>query len=240
MTTGDRTTNDPHPHSRIRSFVMRAGRMTEGQQRGWDVGFPQFGLTLEQGPLDWDQTFGSSGKRVLEIGFGMGDSLVAMAEAQPDSQFVGIEVHRPGVGRLLGQVIERGLNNLRVYAEDAVPILQHCITPHSLDVLQIYFPDPWHKKRHNKRRLIQPDFIALVSEKLKVGGLLHLATDWQPYAEHMLEVLSGEPTLCNTSPTGDFVPRPTWRPETKFERRGARLGHGVWDLLYQRLTIASA
>ena len=234
MTTSPTETHRQSPHQRIRSFVMRAGRMTEGQQRAWDIGFPQFGLALDQGELDWNQTFGGSGRRVLEIGFGMGDSLVAMAEAQPDSQFVGIEVHRPGVGRLLGQAMERGLHNIRVYAEDAVPILQGCITPNSLDVLQIYFPDPWHKKRHNKRRLIQPDFIAMASARLKIGGLLHLATDWQPYAEHMLEVLDGEATLENTSTSGDFVPRPAWRPETKFERRGARLGHGVWDLLYRR------
>ncbi len=239
MSTSNITNETPNSSHRIRSFVMRAGRMTEGQQRGWDVGFPQYGLALEQGELDWDQTFGRGGKRVLEIGFGMGDSLVAMAEAQPDTQFVGIEVHRPGVGRLLGQVMERGLSNVRVYAEDAVPILQRCITPYSLDILQIYFPDPWHKKRHNKRRLIQSDFIAMVSEKLKVDGLLHLATDWEPYAEHMLNVLNGEPALFNTSDSGDFVPRPAWRPETKFERRGARLGHGVWDLLYQRRQLDS-
>lgn len=222
------------PRRRIRSFVMRAGRMTEGQQKGWDQGFPRFGLLTDNGELDWEATFGARGKRVLEIGFGMGDSLLSMAEAAPESQFVGIEVHRPGVGRLLAQVMERGIENLRVYAEDAVPILKDCISPASLDTLQIYFPDPWHKKRHNKRRLIQPDFIAMAATRIVPGGLIHLATDWEPYAEHMLEVMEAEPMLENTAGTGQYSERPDWRPETKFERRGARLGHGVWDLIYRR------
>ena len=222
------------PRRRIRSFVMRAGRMTEGQQKGWDQGFPRFGLLTEDGALDWDKTFGRGGRRVLEIGFGMGDSLLAMAEAQPEVNFVGIEVHRPGVGRLLSQVLERGVENLRVYAEDAVPILGHCMAPGSLDALQIYFPDPWHKKRHNKRRLVQPEFIAMAASRIAPEGIIHLATDWEPYAEHMLAVMEAETSLENIAGKGHYSERPDWRPETKFERRGARLGHGVWDLLYRK------
>ncbi|MEE4204515.1 MAG: tRNA (guanosine(46)-N7)-methyltransferase TrmB [Halieaceae bacterium] len=219
---------------RIRSFVMRAGRMTEGQQKGWDAGFPQFGLTQDAGRLDWDAAFPNPGRRVVEIGFGMGDSLLEMAAADANSNFVGIEVHRPGVGRLLSGVLDRELNNLRVYAEDAVEIFERCIDDASLDAIQIYFPDPWHKKRHNKRRLIQPPFVALLTRKLKAGGVLHLATDWENYAEQMLEVLEAAEGLRNVAGSGQYSPRPAYRPETKFERRGARLGHGVWDLLYQR------
>jgi len=219
---------------RIRSFVMRAGRMTEGQQRGWDEGFSQWGLTLEQGPVDWHHVFGREARRVLEIGFGMGDSLVTMAAAQPDVDFIGVEVHKPGVGRLLSQVRQQGLTNVRVFAEDAVEVFERCIPESSLDGLQIFFPDPWHKKRHHKRRLIQPDFVAMASRRLAPGGLFHLATDWEPYAEHMLEVMADESSLVNTAPSRGFSERPEWRPETKFERRGARLGHGVWDLLYSK------
>lgn len=220
---------------RIRSFVMRAGRMTEGQQKGWDLGFPRFGLSIDDGRLDWDAVFPQPGRRVVEIGFGMGDSLLEMAKADPGSHFVGIEVHRPGVGRLLGGVLETQLSNVRVYAEDAVEVFERCIDDASLDAVQVYFPDPWHKKRHHKRRLIQPPFVALLSRKLKPGGVLHLATDWENYAEQMLEVLEAAETLSNTIGPGQYAPRPAHRPETKFERRGARLGHGVWDLLYQRV-----
>lgn len=219
---------------RIRSFVMRAGRMTEGQQRGWDEGFSQWGLTLEQGLVDWREVFGREARRVLEIGFGMGDSLVTMAAAQPDVDFIGVEVHKPGVGRLLSQLQQRGLTNVRVFAEDAVEVFERCIPESSLDGLQIFFPDPWHKKRHHKRRLIQTDFVAMAARRLVPGGLFHLATDWEPYAEHMLEVMAAEASLVNTAPSRGFSERPEWRPETKFERRGARLGHGVWDLLYSK------
>jgi tRNA (guanine-N7-)-methyltransferase len=219
---------------RIRSFVMRAGRMTEGQQKGWDAGFPQFGLTLDAGRLDWDAAFPNPGRRLVEIGFGMGDSLLEMAAADANTNFVGIEVHRPGVGRLLSGVLDRELNNLRVYAEDAVEIFERCIDDASLDAIQIYFPDPWHKKRHHKRRLIQPPFVALLTRKLKAGGILHLATDWENYAEQMLEVLEAAEGLSNVEGSGKYSPRPAYRPETKFERRGARLGHGVWDLIFER------
>ena len=219
----------------IRSFVLRAGRMTAGQERGWSLGFPQYGLTASNGPLNWESSWESRGPRIVEIGFGMGDSLLAMAETSPRSRFLGIEVHTPGVGRLLGQALDRDVKNIRVYAEDAMVVLDQCIPKGSVDILQIFFPDPWHKKRHHKRRLIQPAFITKAAALLASGGRIHLATDWMPYAEDMLAVLESEPTLRNTSDTGQYVPRPAWRPETKFERRGTKLGHGVWDLVFEKL-----
>ena len=171
----------------------------------------------------------------MEIGFGMGQSLAAMAAAQPETNFLGVEVHRPGVGRLLHALAEQGLENTRVYCHDAVEVLERCIAPAGLDGVQVYFPDPWHKKRHHKRRLIQPPLVALLCERLAPGGYLHLATDWENYAEQMLEVLSAEPRLRNRAGPGEYSPRPSWRPETKFERRGHRLGHGVWDLVFERV-----
>ena len=212
---------------------MRAGRMTPGQQRGWDEGFPQYGLSAEQGALDWDDQFGASGRRVVEIGFGMGDSLIQMAQADPDAQFVGIEVHRPGVGRLLSRVLAEQIQNVRVYAEDAVDVFAQSLAPESLDAIHIFFPDPWHKKRHHKRRLIQPAWVRELTQRLKAGGYLHLATDWEPYAEHMFDVLDDVPSLVNASGTPRVaVPRPEYRPLTKFEARGERLGHRVQDLVY--------
>lgn len=219
---------------RIRSFVLRAGRMTESQQRGWDEGWSRFGLKSGDGVLDWSRAFVQPGRQVVEIGFGMGDSLLQMAQLDPATNFVGIEVHRPGVGKLLNGALQQGVCNLRVYAEDAVDVLERSIAADSLDALHIYFPDPWHKKRHNKRRLIQPDFVASIIPKIKPSGLLHLATDWAPYAEQMLEVLEAAEGLENTAPNGGYVARPAWRPLTKFEQRGQRLGHGVWDLLFRR------
>jgi tRNA (guanine-N7-)-methyltransferase len=221
--------------NRIRSFVMRAGRMTAGQEQGWLQGFPQFGLTVAQGALDWDRTFGSPGRRVLEIGFGMGDSLLQMAQAEPGAQFVGIEVHRPGVGRLLSQALGSGIQNLRVYAEDAVDVLSQCMAPASLNAVHIFFPDPWHKKRHHKRRLIQSKFVGDLAHLIREGGYLHLATDWAPYAEHMFDVLDAEPRFTNAGGTSrTAVARPDYRPVTKFELRGERLGHAVQDLIYLR------
>ena len=212
---------------------MRAGRMTPGQQRGWDEGFPQYGLSAEQGALDWDDQFGAPGRRVVEIGFGMGDSLIQMAQADPDAQFVGIEVHRPGVGRLLSRVLAEQIQNVRVYAEDAVDVFAQSLSPASLDAIHIFFPDPWHKKRHHKRRLIQPAWVRELTQRLKAGGYLHLATDWEPYAEHMFDVLDDVPSLVNASGTPRVaVPRPEYRPLTKFEARGERLGHRVQDLVY--------
>jgi tRNA (guanine-N7-)-methyltransferase len=212
---------------------MRAGRMTPGQQRGWDEGFPQYGLSAEQGALDWDDQFGASGRRIVEIGFGMGDSLIQMAQADPDAQFIGIEVHRPGVGRLLSRVLAEKIQNVRVYAEDAVDVFAQSIAPESLDAIHIFFPDPWHKKRHHKRRLIQPGWVREITQRLKAGGYLHLATDWEPYAEHMFDVLDDVPSLKNASGAPrSAVPRPDYRPLTKFEARGERLGHRVQDLVY--------
>ncbi len=218
----------------IRSYVLRAGRMTPGQQRAFDQNWERWGLAHEDGPLDYDAIFGRPGPRVLEIGFGMGQSLVSMAQAAPATNFIGIEVHRPGVGRLLHSMVDQGVDNIRVYCHDAVEILRDCIPDGSLDTIQIFFPDPWHKKRHHKRRLIQPVFAAHLTTRLKPGGTLHLATDWENYAEQMMEVLSATEGLSNASGEGSFAPRPEHRPLTKFELRGERLGHGVWDLVFHR------
>ncbi len=208
--------------------------MTPGQQRAFDQNWERWGLEHGGGELDFDNCFGRSGPRVLEIGFGMGQSLVAMAAAAPATNFVGIEVHRPGVGKLLHSMAEQGVDNIRVYCHDAVEILRDCIAPESLDTIQIFFPDPWHKKKHNKRRLIQPPFVALLASRLKQGGTLHLATDWEHYAQQMMAVLCADPQLVNTFGEGQFAPRPEHRPLTKFELRGERLGHGVWDLVFTR------
>ena len=219
---------------RIRSFVIRAGRMTDSQRSGWEVGFPKHGFTLSEAQFDWDESFEESGLRVLEIGFGMGDSLVAMAEQNPAFRYLGIEVHTPGVGKLLAEIERRGITNIKVFADDAVQVLEEMIPASSVDLMQIFFPDPWHKKRHHKRRLIQADFVSLAVSRLSPGGRLHLATDWQPYAEHMMDVLSSTETLKNLAGDQQFSLRPESRPETKFERRGHRLGHGVWDLVFSK------
>ncbi len=218
----------------IRSYVLRAGRMTPGQQRAFEQNWERWGLAHEDGPLDYDAIFGRPGPRILEIGFGMGQSLVSMARAAPGSNFIGIEVHRPGVGRLLHSMVDEDVDNIRVYCHDAVDILRDCIPEASLDTIQIFFPDPWHKKRHHKRRLIQPTFAAQLVTRLKPGGVLHLATDWENYAEQMMEVLTATDGLSNASGEGAFAPRPEHRPLTKFELRGERLGHGVWDLVFRR------
>lgn len=233
---------DLDKRQRIRSYVIRAGRMTQVQRRALEKNWQHWGLEYDGSELAFDTVFGRPGPRTLEIGFGMGQSLVAMAEASPATNFLGVEVHKPGVGKLLHGMEERGVDNIRVYCHDAVEILRDCIPDASLDVIQIFFPDPWHKKRHNKRRLIQPPFVAQLTRKLKPGGILHLATDWEDYALQMMSVLSDAEGLSNTCAEGQFAPRPEHRPLTKFEARGERLGHGVWDLVFARSerTVPSA
>jgi tRNA (guanine-N7-)-methyltransferase len=221
---------EPDRHAPIRSFVLRAGRMGPGQQRALAEMGPRFVLPFATQPLDFRATFGRDAPTVLEIGFGMGDATAQIAAALPGTDFIGIEVHAPGVGALLKRIGEMGLANLRLIQHDAVEVLEQMIPPASLAGVHIYFPDPWHKKRHHKRRLIQPAWVARLATRLARGGYLHCATDWQPYAQQMLEVLSAEPALHNTA--DGFAPRPEWRPLTKFEARGLKLGHGVWDMLF--------
>nr|WP_019364336.1 tRNA (guanosine(46)-N7)-methyltransferase TrmB [Pseudomonas luteola] len=218
----------------VKSFVMRAGRMTEGQKRGLDLGLPRFGLDLEAGLQNFDAVFNRQAPRTFEIGFGMGHSLLEMAAAAPEQDFIGVEVHRPGVGALLNGLLTQQLSNVRVYSCDALEVLRQCVPDASLDRLLLFFPDPWHKARHHKRRIVQPEFVELVRSKLKVGGVLHMATDWEPYAEYMLEIMSAAPGYRNQASDERYVPRPEERPITKFERRGERLGHGVWDLKFER------
>lgn len=219
----------------IRSFVRREGRLTPGQQKALDQLWPIFGIEDEQEALDLNTLFNREAPRVLEIGFGNGASLAEMARNQPDHDFIGIEVHRPGVGQLLKSIQNDELSNVRVACTDAVALLKNRIKDKSLDRIQIFFPDPWHKKRHHKRRIIQPAFVNVLADKLKHGGHLHLATDWQDYAEQMLEDVSGNERFSNCSHDGSYIERPDYRPITKFEQRGHRLGHGVWDLLFKRL-----
>jgi len=221
-----------HPHRAIRSFVLRAGRMGTGQARALAELGPRFVLPFEPRLIDADAVFGRHAPRVLEIGFGMGDATAQIAAAMPDTDFIGCEVHAPGVGALLRQIGERGLTNLRIVQHDAVEVLQHNLAPCSLAGIHVFFPDPWHKKKHHKRRLVQPAFVAELATRLAPGGYLHCATDWQPYAEQMLAVLQGEPSLVNTA--DGYAPRPAYRPLTKFENRGLKLGHGVWDLVFAR------
>jgi len=220
------------PRAPIRSYVLRAGRMGSGQVRALQELGPRYVLPFQAGVPDWDAVFGRSAPRIVEIGFGMGAATAAIAAARPETDFIGIEVHEPGVGALLRLIGERALTNLRIVQHDAVQVLQQMIAPASLAGVHLYFPDPWHKKRHHKRRIVQPGFVAQVASRLAPGGVLHCATDWEPYAQQMLEVLSAEPALRNTAE--GFAPRPPWRPPTKFEQRGLRLGHGVWDLLFTR------
>jgi tRNA (guanine-N7-)-methyltransferase len=217
----------------IRSYVLRQGRITQAQQAALDELWPRYGLE-PGGLLHPEQVFGRSAPLVLEIGFGNGESLAQMAAAAPERDFIGIEVHRPGVGHLLLKARELGLANLRVYCADAVEILRRGIADGSLDRIQVYFPDPWHKKRHHKRRLVGAAFAELAAAKLATGGILHCATDWEDYALQMLEVLDGSAWFANLAGVGCFSERPEYRPLTKFENRGQRLGHGVWDLLHRR------
>jgi tRNA (guanine-N7-)-methyltransferase len=220
----------------IRSFVMRAGRMTVGQTRALEELWPRYGIEFSPQPLLLDHVFGRVAPCTLEIGFGNGEHLAALATAHPERDFLGIEVHRPGVGHLLMLAAAHNLSHVRASTHDAVEVLREQIAPESLDEVLVLFPDPWHKKRHHKRRLIQPPFAELIASRLRVGGVLRLATDWEEYALQMLEVLNAANTrFANLSPTGDWMPRPEERAPTRFEKRGARLGHGVWDLAYRRI-----
>ena len=224
------------PLRTIKSFVIRAGRMTKGQKNAINTGWPTYGLDLSAGLLNYDTLFQQSAPTTLEIGFGMGQSLCTMAEQSSDQNFIGIEVHKPGVGALISLLQERNLHNVRVFNNDAIEVLNQCIADNSLDRLLLFFPDPWHKARHNKRRIVQAAFAQLVRKKLKIGGVFHMATDWQPYAEHMLEIMRQADGYRNLSVDGTYIQRPEERPKTKFEMRGERLGHGVWDLKFQRTT----
>ena len=221
----------------IRSFAVRTGRLTSGQEKSLQLGWPSLGLDLDGGLAAFNAAFERKAPRVLEIGYGMGHSLLQMAQAEQDKDFVGTEVHSPGVGSLIQGAFdaesgEVRLGNLKTYMADAVDVLNEAVPPDSLARIQIYFPDPWHKKKHHKRRLVQPELVKLMVSRLQIGGILHLATDWEPYAEHMLEVLSSESGLANTFK--DFAERPEWRPQTKFEKRGESLGHEVKDLVFKR------
>jgi tRNA (guanine-N7-)-methyltransferase len=227
--------NEPE-YRPIRSFVMRAGRMTVGQTRALEELWPRYGVEFTPQALSLDTVFGRAAPRTLEIGFGNGEHLAALAAAHPERDYFGIEVHRPGVGHLLMLAAAGNLTNVRISTHDAVEVLSEQIAVESLDEVLVLFPDPWHKKRHHKRRLIQAPFVDLVASRLRPGGVLRLATDWEEYAQQMLEVLSAaRASFANLSPTGDWMPRPEERAPTRFEKRGARLGHGVWDLAVRRL-----
>ncbi|MVT28264.1 tRNA (guanosine(46)-N7)-methyltransferase TrmB [Acidovorax citrulli] len=217
----------------IKSYVRRAGRTTTGQAKALETFGSQFVLDYTPGPLDAQAAFGRAAPLILEIGFGMGEATAHIAGVRPQDDFLCCEVHEPGVGALLKRIGERGLTNIRILQHDAVEVIDHMLPEGSLDGVHIFFPDPWHKKRHNKRRLVQPPLVATLARRLKPGGYLHCATDWQPYAEQMLEVLSAEPLLAN--PADGYAPQPDYRPLTKFENRGLRLGHGVWDILFRRV-----
>ncbi len=223
----------PEPGQRaIRSFVLRQGRMSPAQTRAVETLWPRFGIAFAPTPPDWSSVFGRDAPRVLEIGFGMGETTAAIAAAQRDVDFIGIEVHLPGVGALLKRIDELGLANLRIVRHDAVEALDAMIAPESLAGVHVYFPDPWPKKRHHKRRLLKPAFVRALARRLAPGGYLHAATDWEEYAQEILATCAAEPLLRNTAE--GFAPRPAWRPLTKFEARGRRLGHGVWDIVFRR------
>jgi len=219
----------------IRSYVVRAGRMTEAQRKAFEVSWPVYGLKLADGAINTDVIFGRTGQKVLEIGFGMGTSLIEMAVASPNTDFIGVEVHPPGVGTLMNSARIEDLSNLRVYLADANDVLEECFATQSIDRLQLYFPDPWHKKKHNKRRIVKSTFVQQVRAKLRSGGILHMATDWQHYAEQMMETLSEAEGFENCAGAGQYSERPSYRPITKFEKRGEKLGHGVWDLVFKKI-----
>ena len=220
----------------VKSYVKREGRLTKGQARAIEECWPTMGLEHSSGMINPNELFGRQAPLTIEIGFGMGKSLVEMAKNAPEQNFIGIEVHRPGVGSCLGSAQEQGVTNLKVYEHDAVEILADCIPDASVTTVQLFFPDPWHKARHHKRRIVKPEFIEAIRQKLVVGGVFHMATDWENYAENMLNDMSTAPGFRNLSESNDYVPRPESRPLTKFENRGQKLGHGVWDLQFQRIS----
>jgi len=221
------------PARRIRSFIRRQGRITQGQQLALANHWDRYCLD-PHADYDFDRVFGRTAPLIVEIGFGTGDSLAKIAAANPDHDYIGIEVHKPGVGHLMLLLDQQGLTNVRIYCHDAMDIIEHKIAEHSLSGVHLFFPDPWPKKKHHKRRIVRPDFIELLTKKLKPEGYFHAATDWQNYAEHMLQVLSAGAGLSNASPTGAYCERPEYRPLTRFEQRGLRLGHGVWDLIFKK------
>lgn len=220
-------------YGHIKSYVRRAGRLSQAQERHYAELMPKIGVVYGGEALDLVAVYGRDAPKILEIGCGMGETTAKIADANRDKDYLGVEVHVPGVGALCKLVVERGLSNLRICQHDAVDVVRDMLPEASLDGVHVFFPDPWHKKRHNKRRLIQPPFVALLASRLKPGGYLHCATDWEEYAQQMLEVLSAEPSLVNTA--AGFAPRPAYRPLTKFESRGLRLGHGVWDIIFKKL-----
>lgn len=225
----------PNITHRIKSFVLRQGRLSTAQQNAIDSQWPKFGLEVSDELLDLETLFGRQAPTIVEIGFGMGKSLAEMAEANPQQNYIGIEVHRPGIGALLKLVEEKGLTNIRVFNHDAIEVLEKCIPKDSLAGVYLFFPDPWHKKRHNKRRIVQASFAQTIASHLKIDGQFHMATDWEDYALHMMEVMSQAENYRNISGEGNYTPRPEYRPLTKFEARGHSLGHGVWDLIFERV-----
>ncbi len=227
--------SDTHRH--IRSYVLRQGRVSPAQQRACDALLPRHGIAYAKSPLDLAQAFGREAPKILEIGFGMGESTALIAQAHPENDYLALEVHTPGVGNLLKLIAAQQLSNIRIIQHDAVEVLRDMLGDATLDGVHIFFPDPWHKARHNKRRLIQAPFIAQLVSKLKTGGYIHAATDWQDYAEQILSVLAAEPSLQNTAET--YAARPAYRPLTKFEQRGIKLGHGVWDVVFTKSKIAA-
>jgi len=216
----------------VRSYVLRGGRLTAGQERALRELWPRFGIENDDGLLDLDQLFGSNAPVILEIGFGNGEATWQMASAHPEENYIAVEVHQPGVGHLLIKIEEHGIENIRIACADATEFLRNRVPEESLGGVRIYFPDPWPKKRHHKRRIIQPSFVRALASRMRLGAILHLATDWEPYAEHMLEVIGGVEGLTNLSASDGFSDKPEWRPETKYEKRGERLGHTVKDLLF--------
>jgi tRNA (guanine-N7-)-methyltransferase len=225
--------NEPAEHNtHIRSFVLRQGRVSNAQRRNYEELMPVWGIPYGKGLLDFEQVFGRTAPTIFEIGFGMGETTATIAKNHPENNYIALEVHTPGVGSLLKDIAEQGIQNIRIIQHDAVEVLRDMIPPNSLDGVHVFFPDPWPKKKQQKRRLLQGPMVKAIAEHLKPGGYLHSATDWEEYAQQMLEVYSAEPLLENTA-TG-FAPKPAYRPQTKFETRGLRLGHGVWDVVFRK------